>query len=119
MSSQENHTLFIYGTLKRGHSRAGSLAGQQFMGKAKTVASYRMFDCGTYPGLVEAEKGLKIIGEVWSVDAECLWQLDRIEAVDQGLFQRRPIKLNPPFDADSVESYFYLLSVKSLPDLLG
>ena len=117
MSSQKNNScLFIYGTLKRGQSRAGSLAGQKLLGESKTVARYRMFDCGSYPGLVQREDGLEIAGEVWSVNEDCLHQLDLIEAVDQGLYQRTTIQLKPPFDSHQVQSYFYLLSVEGLPD---
>jgi len=114
MTSKSKQHLFIYGTLKRGHSRAGNLLGQQFLGEAKTTARYRMYDCGDYPGLVESEDGLEIIGEVWSVDASCLQQLDIVEAVQQGLYRRGPIELCPPFDSQNVESYFYLLSVETL-----
>lgn len=89
------------------------------MGESKTVAQYRMFDCGSYPGLVEHENGLEIAGEVWSVDKACLRQLDLVEAVDQGLYQRKKINLKPPFDAHEVESYFYLLPVEGLPDCGG
>ncbi len=116
MASQKKQCLFIYGTLKRGHSRCGNLTGQEFLGESKTVARYRIFDCGTYPGLVEAENGLEVSGEVWSVDNECLRQLDLVEAVDSGLYQRRTIKLQPPFHTHPVESYFYLLPVDSLTD---
>jgi len=116
LSSQKKQILFIYGTLKRGHSRAGNLSGQEFLGESKTVAHYRMFDCGTYPGLVEAQDGLEIVGEVWSVDEECLRQLDIVEAVEAGLYQRRTIDLQPPFDAHSVESYLYLQPIDSLTD---
>ena len=115
MSSQNKQRLFIYGTLKRGHSRAANLAGQQFLGEVRTLARYRLFDCGSYPGLVEYEKGLEIIGEVWEVDAACLQQLDLVEAVDAGLYRRGSIQLQPPFDFE-VESYFYLLPVETLTD---
>lgn len=113
---KNNSCLFIYGTLKRGHSRAGNLVHQEFLGESKTVARYRMFDCGSYPGLVEHENGIEIIGEVWSVDEDCLRQLDLVEAVDQGLYRRATIQLQPPFGSHSVESYFYLLPVEGLPD---
>ena len=115
MPVQNKQRLFIYGTLKRGHSRSANLVGQQFLGEAKTLACYRLFDCGSYPGLVENEQGLEIVGEVWSVDEACLRQLDLVEAVEEGLYRRAQIKLQPPFDSP-VESYFYLLPVEKLKD---
>ena len=115
MPIQDKQLLFIYGTLKRGHCRAGNLKGQQFLGEARTLADYRLFDCGSYPGLVEHEEGLEVIGEVWSVDRVCLQQLDLVEAVAEGLYRRGPLKLQAPFGSQ-VETYFYLLSVDTLPD---
>ena len=115
-NQQENRQLlFIYGTLKRGHSRAASLIGQQFLGEARTLARYRLFDCGSYPGLVESDDGLEINGEVWSVDQSCLKQLDVIEAVEQGLYRRGAVELQSAYDSQ-VESYFYLLPVGTLAD---
>lgn len=115
MPVQNKPHIFVYGTLKRGYSRAANLVGQQFLGEVKTLAHYRLFDCGSYPGLVEVENGLEIIGEVWAVDTACLQQLDLVEAVEEGLYRRGSIKLQPPFDL-YVESYFYLLSVETLTD---
>jgi len=106
MPVQNKRRIFVYGTLKRGYCRAANLVGQQFLGEAKTLAHYRLFDCGSYPGLVEAENGLEILGEVWTVDAACLRQLDLVEAVEEGLYRRGPIKLQPPFDS-LVESYCF------------
>ena len=115
VSNQNKQLLFIYGTLKRGQSRAGNLEGQQFLGEARTLAQYRLFDCGSYPGLVKREDGLEIVGEVWSVDRVCLRQLDRVEGVEAGLYRRGTIELQAPLDSQ-VESYFYLLPVDTLND---
>lgn len=108
--------VFVYGTLKQGHCRAAFLEGQQFLGAATTLAEYRLFDCGDYPGLVASGEGVEVSGEVWNIDETCLLKLDQVEAVDQGLYQRRLIRLKPPFDDQTVESYFYLHSTESLPD---
>ncbi|MGH7127169.1 MAG: gamma-glutamylcyclotransferase family protein, partial [Planctomycetaceae bacterium] len=99
--------LFVYGTLKRGLSRAPALSRQRFLDEARTQPFYRMYDCGTYPGLVESADGLPISGEVWDVDAACLAQLDRIECVAENLYRRGRIALQPPFDRQDVEAYFY------------
>ena len=78
--------LFIYGTLKRGHSRADAMNGQRFLGIAQTAPKYRMFDCGEYPGLVEADDGVSITGELWDVDQVCLNVLDELEGTNIDLF---------------------------------
>lgn len=108
--------IFVYGTLMRGDCRHAVLAGQQFMGEARTEPAYRMFDVGTFPGLVEAADGLEVEGEVWRVDERCLARLDAVEGVDEGLYARRPIRLQAPFETAPVEAYFYLQSTAGLRD---
>jgi len=111
-------TLFVYGTLKRGDVRAPLLAGQTFLGEARTAARYRLFNTGDYPALVDAGPlgvaGRSILGELWQVDADCLARLDEEEGVDEGLYARRTVALIEP--AEPAESYFFLLPVNGLPD---
>jgi len=111
--------LFIYGTLKRQQSRAGALDGQRFIGEAKTLARYRLFDTGSYPVLVGCHEvedgGLEIEGELWHVDADCLARLDEIECVPE-LFRRQPVMLSLPAGYDDVETYIYQRSVMGLRD---
>ena len=118
-SSESLRLIFVYGTLKRGHQRNHVLAGQTFIGPATTVADYRMYDLGDYPGVIEVEPGFgdQIHGEIYRGDPTCLRQLDQIEAVDQGLYERCEIRLDPPLETlgllsklfdGSIEAYFYL-----------
>ena len=111
-----SYTVFVYGTLKRGQCRASALDGQQFLGIACTRPSYRMYDCGSYPGLVEHNNGRAIEGEVWSIDADCLARLDIIEAVDSGLYQRGIVQLQAPFSDRDVLTYFFCHDVRGLED---
>ena len=106
--------LFVYGTLKRGFCRESFLAGQTYLGVVQTEPRYRMYNCGSYPGLKEESPGLAIRGELWEVDAECLQRLDAEEGVDEGLYARRMIELSP--SRAGVEAYFYLRSVAEMPD---
>ena len=108
--------LFVYGTLKRGGRREFAVAGQRFLGTARTYPAYRLYHCGDYPALVRDSDGVSIEGEVWEVDARCLAKLDEIEGVSMRLYERAAISLLPPHDAEPVESYFYLRSVKGLRD---
>lgn len=107
------HHVFVYGTLKRGGNNHRLLAGQRFLGLARTRADYRLFELNGYPGLVKTApgQGLPIEGEVWAVDPHCLQQLDRLEGLDEGLYAREPVPLDPPYDTLPVEGYVYLQSV--------
>ena len=108
--------VFVYGTLKKGQCRAAFLDGQVFRGEAKTIAAYRIFDCGTYPGMIASEPGVEILGEVWTVDEQCLSELDDLEGVDEGIYRRVPIRLQPPYHRIDVHGYLYLHSTDGLRD---
>ena len=118
-SGESLQLVFVYGTLKRGHQRSHVLADQTFIGPATTVADYRMYDLGSYPGLIEVAPGAgdQIQGEIYRIDPTCLRQIDQIEAVDQGLYERREIRFDPPLTTlslplkpldGSIVAYFYL-----------
>ncbi len=110
--------IFVYGTLKRGGSNTHYLAGQRFVGEARTEPKYRMYGLDGFPGLVEVGTGgLSVKGEIWEVDAPCLSELDRLEGVGEGLYRRCIIALMPPFSAEEVEGYLYLLGTTGRPDL--
>ncbi len=112
----ERAYLFVYGTLKRGFSRNRFLANQRFVAPVQTVPRYRLYDCGSYPALVEDHQGVAIQGELWEVDAKCIAQLDDIEGVPEGLYRRNRIQLSPPYEHYSVQAYFYCKSVDGLPE---
>ena len=116
IDSSEPALLFIYGTLKRGHCRAPLLAGQQFLETTRTSPIYRLFNCGTYPGLVRAEDddGLAVEGEVWKVDKDCLALLDEEEGVDVGLYERAAVELQG--GPRHVQGYLYPHDVGTLTD---
>lgn len=110
--------VFVYGSLKRGRSNHHYLVGQRFLGDARTLRGFRMFDLGGYPGIVAADAdGYPIEGEVWEVDAECLAQLDRLEGVDEAEYRRQLIEIAPPFQQGPVEGYVYLRSVNGLQEV--
>ena len=101
-----NKLLFVYGTLKRGCCNHGQMAGQEFVGEARTLPGFRLFDLGGYPGLAAApnDRG-GVTGEVWSVDPAGLARLDRFEGTHEGLYRREPIALAPPFADRAVDVY--------------
>lgn len=108
--------IFVYGTLKRGGRLHSHIENQRFLGAARTTTPCRLFRLGWYPGLVEELTGVSVEGEVWDVDSETLAVLDEIEGVDEGLYERRPIDLQPPFDREDVITYYYLGDVAGCSD---
>ena len=101
--------LFVYGTLKRGGENHSCLRSQQLLGAARTAAGYRLYRLDGYPGMVaDGSHASGVSGEVWAVDAATLAALDLFEGVDEGLYERVPVRLLPPFDAQPVQTYLYL-----------
>ena len=110
--------IFVYGTLKRGGSNHHLMAGQQFLGEARTPPGFRLYELGSHPGMiVKSDDRAGVTGEVWSVDAACLKQLDLLEGLAEGLYRRVPIKLPPPFAEQPIETYLYARSVESRRDI--
>ena len=70
-------TLFVYGTLMRGGVRGHLLAGQRFLGEARTLPRYALFDLGAYPGMVRRDAdGRAVSGELYEVAAGLIPALD-------------------------------------------
>ena len=102
-------TVFVYGTLKRGGSNHRFLAGQNFIGPARTVPGYTLYSLGDYPGMVREPGAIAgVTGELWSVDANCLAELDRLEGLDEGLYERAEVQIAPNLFAATAQSYLYL-----------
>lgn len=105
-------TLFLYGTLKRGGSNHAFLSGQRYLGDARTKPGFTLYSLGDFPGMVRSPGDTKgVNGELWAVDAACLQQLDELEGVAEGLYERVPITLAAPHDNQPVETYLFLRSV--------
>ncbi|MEO6874801.1 MAG: gamma-glutamylcyclotransferase family protein [Opitutaceae bacterium] len=110
--------IFVYGTLKRGGNNHHSLAGQTFLGEARTPPGFRLYHLDGYPGMIaQADDHDGVTGEVWSVDQTCLAQLDLLEGLVEGLYRRVPAKLMPPFADRPIETYVYARSVEGRPAL--
>jgi gamma-glutamylaminecyclotransferase len=108
--------LFVYGTLKRGCSNHSQLAGQEFVGLARTIPGFTLYDLGGYPGIVvDSTDRTGVIGEVWSVDGDALRRLDHFEGVHEGLYRREPIPLQAPFGGGAVDAYVSVLPVVGRP----
>lgn len=102
--------IFVYGSLKRGYRLHHLLQAQPFIAEAHTCPLYRLYDLGDYPGLVAADDGVAVFGEVYCVDAVCLRQLDAAEGVAEGLYERRRVRLQGDLAAAAVDAWFYAQS---------
>jgi gamma-glutamylcyclotransferase (GGCT)/AIG2-like uncharacterized protein YtfP len=117
-------SVFFYGTLKRGQRSNHLLRDQEFVGVAKTLPRYRLYDCGEHPALVDdPQNGIAIHGEIWRVNDETLKKLDEYEGVPD-YFSRRPILLQGERDVSTsqsldcdVQAYFFNGDVSSLKDV--
>jgi len=109
--------LFVYGSLKRGYELHDELTRQRFLNEATTTPNFRLFNCGTYPGMVKVvSEGRSVKGEVYGVTSACLDRLDQIEGVSEGYYIRTHIPLMAPFDAFEVWGYLYQQPTEHLPD---
>lgn len=118
MSEIPGRLIFVYGTLKRDCSNHHFLAGQTFVGLARTVPGFRLYSLGGFPGMVTKDDDTEgVTGEVWSVDSEALVRLDALEGLDEGMYRREAVKLLPPFDRKEIEGYVYARSVAGRKDL--
>jgi gamma-glutamylcyclotransferase (GGCT)/AIG2-like uncharacterized protein YtfP len=108
--------VFVYGTLKGGGENHHLMAGQAFVGAARTLAGHTLYDLAGYPGMVrQGDDADGVRGEVWSVDDDCLARLDWLEGIGKGLYSREAVPLRPPFDKERVEAYFYLKDTGGRP----
>lgn len=113
-----NTLLFVYGTLKRGCVNHAFLAAQTFVAPARLRAGYRMFDVGGFPGIVpDAGAQHEISGELWSVTAAGLAELDRFEGVWEDLYRRELVPLAAPAEHPTAHCYLYARSVAGRREL--
>lgn len=99
--------VFVYGTLKQGYCRHEALSSAKFLGTATTEPRYRLFDLGTYPGMVYDSDGAAVEGELYEVNDECLANLDVVEGVSEGFYSREIVQLISPWNDQSALTYIY------------
>ena len=100
--------LFVYGSLKRGCHNHHHLAGQRFVGEARTGPGYRLYDLGDYPGLVVDPTDTDgVTGELWDVEPDALAHLDEFEGVAETIYRRVRVELSVPFNQIEADTYLY------------
>ena len=116
MNAPRRHAVFVYGTLKRGGSNHACLAGQQFIGPARSVPGYTLVALGDYPGMIrQPDDSAGVTGELWRVDDAALAVLDELEGVAEGLYTRITLALQPPAGAASALAYLYARDIAGRP----
>ena len=117
MGTNLTQRLFVYGSLKRGYALHDYLSSQRFLGTAATKPHYRLYDCGSYPGMVYVgTNGVAVTGEVYQISDRVRNVLDEVEGVDEGLYVCQPVLLDEPFHAEQVLAYFYTQPISHLSD---
>lgn len=86
MADEATTTLFVYGTLKSGHSNNYLLNSSKFLGRAKTVEKYAM-SAGGIPFVYKEPALYPIFGELYEVKARELQSIDALEG--NGYFYTR------------------------------
>ncbi len=77
-STSGMHTVFVYGTLRKGQVNSHLLHVCQFLGRAKTKAKYALY-AREIPFLSRTKEVSPVVGEVYAVDDNTLERLDELE----------------------------------------
>lgn len=118
--------VFVYGSLKHGMTHHNLLQGQRYVGVALTAPRYAMFQLSGYPALIDSSDGKRLWGELYEVTDDCVSAMDRLEGVNQDIYERRQVELDELhpvrlprtqeafalFDSKKADCYFYRQSVE-------
>ena len=74
------HVIFIYGTLRKGLRLHHHMQGADYLERARLKG--RLYDVGTYPGLVVDPNSDWVWGELFQLSEELIKHLDSIEEYD-------------------------------------
>jgi gamma-glutamylcyclotransferase (GGCT)/AIG2-like uncharacterized protein YtfP len=114
--TEEIHTMpyiFVYGTLRAGEANDIRLAAERNEIAAPRLVGMsalpgRLYDFGTYPGLVIDETGIPVIGEVYEIHDALVPIVDEIERIypgDNKLFPANEVALE--IGGESLMCRFY------------
>ncbi|KAL4229116.1 hypothetical protein ACF0H5_012155 [Mactra antiquata] len=97
VSKVNQHTVFVYGTLKKGQPNEyfmkEVIPGNEYIGEAKTAKNYPLVIAGIWnlPMLINKEgKGKNVHGELYRVNDEHLEHLDQFEGHPE-FYERKEI----------------------------
>lgn len=84
------HYVFVYGTLRSGHSNHHLLKDAHCHGTGTTVENYSMYLISGYPYVTSCEQRYPIAGELYGLDDDTLSVLDKMEGHPRH-YERREI----------------------------
>lgn len=76
---ETKNLIFVYGTLRTGHSNHHLLKDAKNYGAGSTVENYAMYLASGYPYVNSYEPRYPIVGELFGVDDSTLALLDKME----------------------------------------
>ena len=76
---ERKHLVFVYGTLRSGHSNHHLLKDAHCHGTGNTEACYAMYLMRGFPYVTSSEARYRIVGELYAVDDVTLKTLDSME----------------------------------------
>ena len=97
--------VFVYGTLRKGHSNHHLLKDGDCYGVGRSEACYAMYLKNGYPYITSSETRYPIVGELYSVDADTLEALDKFEGHPR-YYERREIPVIVGEDRYTAWVYF-------------
>jgi gamma-glutamylaminecyclotransferase len=106
------HLVFVFGTLKRGFPNHHYLAQQTLLGDFETEQAYPLYLVGERhsPWLIDQPgEGMKVRGQVFEVDEQCLAALDELERIHaRDGYRRQEIKVSSQQGSVKLSVYAYL-----------
>ncbi|MCP4444911.1 MAG: gamma-glutamylcyclotransferase [Myxococcales bacterium] len=105
--NEGSHSVFVYGTLKRGFHNHGLLAKEEFVGNATTIKTYDMHYTGGLPYVLESGNTSRIRGEAYLTDDRGMANLDRLEG-HPSFYERRIIWIQPELGAPRKAWVYFL-----------
>lgn len=86
--SNNEHLVFVYGTLKQGFHNQHLLTGAEFLMYSRTEPVFEMVSFGAFPAIIPNGQ-FHITGEVYKVSGKILWSMDILEG--EGEFYDRKL----------------------------
>jgi gamma-glutamylcyclotransferase (GGCT)/AIG2-like uncharacterized protein YtfP len=107
LPTSSQHTIFVYGTLRKGQYLNSILAGADYIGEGVTPRGYALIDLGAFPGLIEWTDDTRVEGDLYTASNALLKRLDQVES-EGYLYLRHPLSIRTE-EGSSIPTLTYLL----------
>jgi gamma-glutamylaminecyclotransferase len=108
----DKHTIFVYGTLKKGCGLNYMLNTSTYIGEAVTMDKYKLHHINSLPMLEKEVKDDYVVGDVYRVNDKILEKLDKVEGIPD-FYVREPIYVMLE-DVNHLYAYVYFINQKVL-----